>query len=150
MNRSLIKFFTPVSFIFCFFIFTTNANACSCSPRIALQGTTVEDQIKDELKTFNGVIFRGEVIKIEKSNKILKATFKVKRYWKGIGKREISVVTLPALCGVTFSPKQTYILKVSGNATEYFATHCDQLDFNLHKKIYLKNLGKGKKPDKSK
>ncbi len=60
------------------------AQACSCLETKSDKNEKVD--YKRWLRAFDGAVFTGQVVKIERieSNYQLKVTFKVERYWKGV------------------------------------------------------------------
>jgi hypothetical protein len=105
---------------------------------------------KQWLKGFDGAVFVGRVVKIEKirANHQLKVTFEVESYWKGVETAEAIIYTGmdSAACGVTYVEGKKYFVIANRSAGKLSTDLCSWLGYSKNEKAYLKGLGKGKRP----
>jgi hypothetical protein len=103
---------------------------------------------KQWLKGFDGAVFIGQVVKIERieSNYQLKVTFKVERYWKGIETAEAIIYTATdsAACGVPYVEGKKYFVIANRSESRLHTDLCSWLGYSKNEKAYLIGLGKGK------
>jgi hypothetical protein len=109
------------------------ASACSCADT----GPKTAADYKRWLQTYPGVVFHGQVVRVEPGPSLVaardlpplqtrKVTFTVERQWKGVRTREV-VVTTPVddgLCGVDFQKDSRYLVGVEMQGGTFHATLC--------------------------
>jgi len=114
------------------------ALACSCavppSPKVALEQTTA--------------VFAGKVVNIEQSERALKVTLNVSRYWKGITAPTavVTTATNSAACGYSFKADGEYLVyanDVRGH-NELVTSICSRTKLLESAKADLTELGEGK------
>lgn len=131
-------------------------NACTCGRGRADGEFNVELYKRWWLEAFAGIVFRGEVIKIEKvkvkepwgRQEKFRVTFKVERYWKSNGKSLAVVFTNTGCCacGVRYRKGETYFINAQYlndlPQTDICTAFTDEdVDF------FIKALGEGKTPE---
>ena len=125
------------------------ASACSCiEVKPDKKGVTVN--YKRWLKGFDGAVFTGRVVKIEKleANYQLKVTFEIERHWKGAEKAEAVIYTAmdTAACGVPYNEGETYFVVARNSAGRLMTDLCSDLEYTKKKQAMLRKLGRGKMP----
>jgi hypothetical protein len=122
------------------------AYACSC-----LAQPEKTEIPRDWLKNFNGAVFEGRVAKIEraaKSQYLLKVTFTVERYWKGVKTKQAFVYTASqsAMCGVPFERGRKYLVFAEASEGRFQASLCPWTEKEQNEALYRAYLGRGRKP----
>ena len=137
-----------VSLIYCLALLAFSAQAayaCSC-----LEVKEGDTNYKAWLKTFDGAVFTGRVVKIEKQedNHRLQVTFKIEKYWKGVRGAETVVYTAldSAACGVPYAEGETYFVAARKSDVGLQTDLCSHLQYTKDKKTMMRKLGRGKRP----
>jgi hypothetical protein len=132
------------------------ASACSCADT----GPKTEADYKRWLQTYSGVVFHGEVVRVEPGPNMVtapdlpplatrKVTFTVERQWKGVRGREV-VVTTPVndgLCGVDFQKGRRYLVGVEMQGGTLHATLCSSGWMHTQdEEAFTAALGQGSPP----
>jgi hypothetical protein len=103
---------------------------------------------KQWLKGFDGAVFVGQVVKIEKieAHYQVKVTFEVETYWKGVDAAEAIIYTAMdgAACGVTYVEGEKYFVIANRSKDKLYTDLCSWIGYSKNEKAYLKGLGKGK------
>jgi hypothetical protein len=138
-----------LSLIYCLALLAFSAQAAyACSCIEVKKGTAVN--YKRWLKTFDGAVFTGRVIKTEKSeaDHQLKVTFDVERHWKGAGNGEAVIYTAmdSAACGVSYTEGETYFVVARNYNGKLMTDLCSHLEYTKNKKTMMRKLGRGKIP----
>ena len=90
--------------------------------------------------------------KIERSavsSNLLKVTFAVERFWKGVKTGRVSIYTAAqtALCGVPFEVNKKYlVIAAAGDDGRLNVGLCPWLEKEQNEAAYRARLGRGKKP----
>lgn len=139
-----------VPLIYCLALIAVSAQAASACSCIESQPDKKAAAVnyKRWLKTFDGAVFTGRVVKIEKleASYQLKVTFETERYWKGVQNTEAVIYTAldTAACGVPYTEGETYFV-VARNTDRGLQTDlCSNLQYTKEKKTMLRKLGRGK------
>jgi hypothetical protein len=124
------------------------AQACSCLETKSDKKEKAD--YKRWLKAFDGAVFSGKVVKIERiqSSYQMKVTFKVDRYWKGVDGLEATIETAMdgAACGVHYIEGNQYFVIANRSGEKLSTDLCSWLGYSKNEKAYLKGLGSGKIP----
>lgn len=122
--------------------------AYGCSCREVAPDKKQRVNYKKWLKDFNGAVFVGQVIKIEKDEARyeVKVTFEVEKYWKGVEMSQAFIYTAMdgAACGVTYVEGKNYFVIANPSGGKFHTDLCSWLGYSKNEKAYLKGLGKGK------
>jgi hypothetical protein len=124
------------------------AYGCSC---VEIEpGKKHRVNYKELLEDFEGAVFVGQVVKIEKIEAAYKnkVTFHVEKYWTGVEGAEAVIYTAmdEAGCGVTFVEGKNYLVIAERFADRLHIHRCSWLGYSEHEKAYIKGFGKGKVP----
>ncbi len=120
---------------------------CSCREA---EGKRQRVNYKKWLKNFDGAVFVGQVVRIEKNEARyeVKVTFEVEKYWKGVETSQASIYTAMdgAACGVNYVEGQNYFVIANRSERKFYTDLCSWLGYRKNEKAYLKGLGRGKNP----
>ena len=123
-----------------------NVYACSCSE----VKTEKKVSYKRWLKEFDGAVFTGRVVMIEKiaARYELKVTFEVERFWKGVETPKMIIYTAidGAACGVTYVEGENYLVIANRSGDKLYTDLCSWLWYSKNEKAFMKGLGRGKGP----
>ena len=126
-------------------VFGQATYGCSC-----LEGKKQRVNYKKWLKDFDGAVFVGQVVSIEKDQARyeVKVTFEVEKYWKGVETSQAFIYTAMdgAACGVAYVEGQKYFVVANLSTGKFYTDLCSWLGYSKNEKAYLKGLGKGKSP----
>ena len=142
-----------VSLITVFILGASTVCACSCDDVQASQIESIsEAEFSQWVKSFNGAIFTGRVIRKVKAGSGIEAAtkvvFRVGKYWKGVESKKVIIHTAAneAACGVNYSIGETYLIVASNYERRLHTGLCQHLKYDKHREIFLRKLGKGKNP----
>ncbi|MCM3872684.1 MAG: hypothetical protein ND895_18540 [Pyrinomonadaceae bacterium] len=126
-------------------VFGQATYGCSCR-----EGKAQRVNYKKWLKSLDGSVFVGRVVKIEKveARYEVKVTFEVEKYWKGVETSQAFIYTAMdgAACGVHYVEGKNYFVVAQRSEGKFYTDLCSWLGYNKNEKAYLKGLGKGKSP----
>ena len=144
------------------FLVPQDASACSCVTG-GVPGEP-EPTPAEWLQNFDGAVFRGRIITIERSTREIvgvdfkvpfperKLTFRVERQWKGVQHSEITVWTdeLNSSCSVNYPLTTPLIILARWEPTlkRYQTDSCAWILFPGTEKDFLAALGEGAPPPK--
>lgn len=144
------KIILLITFIALFGFYGQAAYGCSCAEGKSDKRTKLD--YKRWLKGFDGAVFTGKVVKIERneSNYQLAVTFEIERYWKGVEEEKVVIYTAlnSAACGVSYNEGEKHFVIAHRSGGKLFTTLCSWLGYSKNEKAYLKGLGKGKSPER--
>jgi len=144
MKKILLLIFSVALLSFCEQV----AYGCSCVEVEPNKKQRVN--YKQLVQDFDGAIFVGKVVKIEKIEATyrLKVTFEVEKYWKGVEVAKAVIYTAmdEAACGVTYVEGKNYFVIANRSENGLQTDLCSWVGYRRHEKAYLKALGKGKSP----
>ena len=136
----------------------------TCSAQVALACTCVKStevkgnfNYKRWLKEFDGAMFTGRVVKVEKVElemdagffgDFFKVTFQVDRFWKGIKTDEATIYTGAGCCdcGVRYSEGEKYFIIADNIGGNLRTNICTSPEAYSDVEGYIKALGDGRKP----
>jgi hypothetical protein len=130
-----------------------SVSACSCGiPERSKLESTSEAEFAQWLKSINGAVFLGRVIKKVKAKSAAggawEVTFQARRYWNGPGTKRLVVYTAlsEASCGVSYLVGKQYLVFAINYKGELHTGLCRHISAMKYKDLYLKKFGKGDRP----